>query len=578
MRQSKLSLYALVISLTFVGCDPNPKNDKKPSPAAYTPPQNSSANQDPKKDRQPDQPQPSLSFVETKVATCEDKIRPLVKDNNMPFKTVMEFKTAIEELKAAQSGQAVPAELEVREKKSQYLEYKKTSSFRNGASHYTLIGLNDKGHTNPLYFEIGSSQLTKTAQITLSQRYTLETTTKDCELKLSQTTLDIVERSEGDKYKFKTKAIAYDGSVIEDKSAEVTLMPDEVLNTFAEFEKTEKDVAAKTGRKIMVFNYYTPKPVEIKLEADGTMEDVVFGQKLEFKKFKMVFKKVNKEKTLHLRRSEKAGIAMHIALDGTITWNLPEDQYFERIHLGQPQSSALESSKLTLDYQKNSKKLQLRTKMKMLHENFSAYFKVLKMDERNNEIIYELEENDAPVTAGKVVPEDLASNSTIQVHLPEIKKIADEIKAKAGTDRSVQIHDILSYLKTNYKYDKEMFRRNVIRPLTTKEALDRKQGVCQHYAVLFVSIARALGIPSRIIGGYNIIGPDLYKHAWVEAEIESGKWQVIEPQSQNGLTETYTRFYFPWFRFMILENKEAKFTEDEEEFLSENIFEFSPVK
>ncbi|MBN8537599.1 MAG: hypothetical protein J0M15_11145 [Deltaproteobacteria bacterium] len=50
-------------------------------------------------------------------------------------------------------------------------------------------------------------------------------------------------------------------------------------------------------------------------------------------------------------------------------------------------------------------------------------------------------------------------------------------------------------------------------------------------------------------------------HAWVEAEIEPNRWQVIEPQMADGLTQTLPRFYFPLSRATFLENKNTEFAE-----------------
>ncbi|MGZ3809349.1 MAG: transglutaminase-like domain-containing protein, partial [Bacteriovorax sp.] len=120
---------------------------------------------------------------------------------------------------------------------------------------------------------------------------------------------------------------------------------------------------------------------------------------------------------------------------------------------------------------------------------------------------------------------------------------------------------ILDYLSTHYTYDYEMVKNNNIRPLTTEEAFSRGKGVCQHYAVIFTTIARALKIPTRIVMGYLLGNGSAGSHAWVEAEVLPGVWRVIEPQSQNGLTQTHTRFYFPTARAKFLENKNSNLAE-----------------
>ncbi len=106
-----------------------------------------------------------------------------------------------------------------------------------------------------------------------------------------------------------------------------------------------------------------------------------------------------------------------------------------------------------------------------------------------------------------------------------------------------------------------MMKNNIVRALSTEEALARGKGVCQHYAVIFTTISRALKIPTRIVFGYSLFSNSVGAHAWVEAEIQSGTWQVIEPQLLNALTETQTRFYLPVARGNFLENKKLSSVE-----------------
>jgi len=112
-------------------------------------------------------------------------------------------------------------------------------------------------------------------------------------------------------------------------------------------------------------------------------------------------------------------------------------------------------------------------------------------------------------------------------------------------------------LAQKYAFDDDMVSNNVVRPLTTQEALARGKGVCQHYAVIFTAIARALKIPTRIIYGYHLDDSLASGHAWVETSTVDGFWQVVEPQLEDGLTSTYTRFYFPLGRAFPLEDKNA---------------------
>ncbi|TYT75477.1 transglutaminase TgpA family protein [Desulfobotulus mexicanus] len=80
--------------------------------------------------------------------------------------------------------------------------------------------------------------------------------------------------------------------------------------------------------------------------------------------------------------------------------------------------------------------------------------------------------------------------------------------------------------------------------LPSKNSMDAflfetQQGYCEHFAMGFAILARAAGLPGRIIGGYqggeiNPIGPYLMvkqsdAHAWTEIYLENHGWQRIDP-------------------------------------------------
>jgi transglutaminase-like putative cysteine protease len=69
--------------------------------------------------------------------------------------------------------------------------------------------------------------------------------------------------------------------------------------------------------------------------------------------------------------------------------------------------------------------------------------------------------------------------------------------------------------------------------------LDRREGFCEHYAAAFVVVMRSLGIPARIVTGYQ--GTDLlavngyyavrqsHAHAWAEFWLEGQGWRRADP-------------------------------------------------
>ena len=254
----------------------------------------------------------------------------------------------------------------------------------------------------------------------------------------------------------------------------------------------------------------------------------------------------------YIGRDPSSGFAMWEMGDGQ-TWTIPLE-IWNKENLGS--TSAIQTNisyQLPENYFKDHASYILIGNIPN-YDHRDAYWKATKSNSASD--AWKITETSVPKTVGNVVAADLASNDTIQTTLPEIQKIKAEILAKAPTDKKEQIGLLLKWLSTSYTFDEDMVSSNIVRPLTTKEALDRKKGVCQHYSVIFTAAARALGIPTRIVTGYHI-RDGFALHAWVEVSIEKGLWQVVEPQLEDALTNVSTRFYFPLERATNLEDKNS---------------------
>jgi hypothetical protein len=249
---------------------------------------------------------------------------------------------------------------------------------------------------------------------------------------------------------------------------------------------------------------------------------------------------------------------------GQVFWKLPLSIWKDQ-NLGSSRDiNAQMDFKLPKDYLLEHASYRLELQAKPDYDHLSAYWlnPEFHYDEATKNYSAVVTENPTPTTAGAVTKLDLVSNATIQTNLPQIQAIAKSILAQAPNSRRDQVALILKYLKSNYAYDHDMVNIATVRALSTEEALNRHKGVCQHYAVIFTAIARALKIPSRIVVGYLLTGTTPDFHAWVEASIDPGMWQVIEPQSEFGLTQTHTRYYLPMYRGGFLEDKTASISDD----------------
>ena len=66
---------------------------------------------------------------------------------------------------------------------------------------------------------------------------------------------------------------------------------------------------------------------------------------------------------------------------------------------------------------------------------------------------------------------------------------------------------------------------------TALEVLDSKRGDCNEHAVLFTALARAAGIPARVVAGVVYLDGAFYYHAW--SEVWLGQWVAVDPTFQQ---------------------------------------------
>lgn len=116
-------------------------------------------------------------------------------------------------------------------------------------------------------------------------------------------------------------------------------------------------------------------------------------------------------------------------------------------------------------------------------------------------------------------------------------ELARQMRERAGSDEAF-IQSVLT------KFGSEEFYYTLQPPALELNAVDdflfnTKRGFCEHFASAFTVMARAVGIPARIVTGYqggeyNPMG-DYYivrqsdAHAWSEVWLEGRGWQRIDP-------------------------------------------------
>ncbi|MEC9489098.1 MAG: transglutaminase-like domain-containing protein [Halanaerobium sp.] len=112
-----------------------------------------------------------------------------------------------------------------------------------------------------------------------------------------------------------------------------------------------------------------------------------------------------------------------------------------------------------------------------------------------------------------------------------VKELAEQIAAGKKTDRE-KVEAILAWIRQNLSYQGETGSRYGV-----EQALEQGYGRCLDYTDVMVSLARAAGLPARMVLGWvrNMAG-----HAWVEVYLEGEGWTAVDATtSWLGVSEDY---------------------------------------
>jgi hypothetical protein len=118
----------------------------------------------------------------------------------------------------------------------------------------------------------------------------------------------------------------------------------------------------------------------------------------------------------------------------------------------------------------------------------------------------------------------LESTSSIDAGDPMIAGLAREIVA-GEADPTEQVARLIAWTYRNLEKD---LSSNLT---TASQVLARKQGDCTEHSLLFVALARAVGIPAREVSGLVYMGDDIQRfgwHAWAEVALD-GRWVQVDP-------------------------------------------------
>ena len=132
---------------------------------------------------------------------------------------------------------------------------------------------------------------------------------------------------------------------------------------------------------------------------------------------------------------------------------------------------------------------------------------------------------------------DLLPSGFVDSDNETIRQIAYEL-TKDLPDDLAKVKAIHDYVARALTYDWTSYRLGVVPQKKASEALATGTGVCQDYSRLFAAIARAAGIPTRIITGTG----DGEPHAWNRVYV-NGQWLDVDvtwdDQENHGIIYDY---------------------------------------
>lgn len=136
---------------------------------------------------------------------------------------------------------------------------------------------------------------------------------------------------------------------------------------------------------------------------------------------------------------------------------------------------------------------------------------------------------------------ELAANKLVTIS-PRVRKLADEITAGKKTPLE-QARAIYDYLVVTMKYDKTIpgWGKG-----DTERACDIKAGNCTDFHSLFISLARAKGIPARFVIGFPLTAKDgMVKgyHCWAEFWLDGKGWIPVDASEASKSSDPKVRAF-----------------------------------
>jgi transglutaminase-like putative cysteine protease len=123
----------------------------------------------------------------------------------------------------------------------------------------------------------------------------------------------------------------------------------------------------------------------------------------------------------------------------------------------------------------------------------------------------------------------------------EMLVFARALREAAGGDTLLFLHGLMQALHQRIAFDTDPTHPGT----SAAEAFALGRGVCQDYAHIFISCARAVGIPARFIAGHFLRADGIVHqeagHAWAEAIVPDLGWVGFDPANGLCVTDAHAR-------------------------------------
>ncbi len=147
-----------------------------------------------------------------------------------------------------------------------------------------------------------------------------------------------------------------------------------------------------------------------------------------------------------------------------------------------------------------------------------------------------------PPFGGPLERADAARYLQLPAVPPRIADLAREVTA--GTRTQAQAAAALTvFLSRDYQYTLALERRTTLDPLE-EFLFVRRNGNCEYFAAALAVMLRTLGIPARIVSGFQRGEWNPYggyflvrmgdAHSWVEAHVDGAGWITLDPSPRGG--------------------------------------------